>query len=58
MNQDIKTVLAMPDVRERFDSFGVEDGGGSPEHFAELVMRSEIAKWAQVAKQANVPIDG
>ncbi|MGH8831722.1 MAG: tripartite tricarboxylate transporter substrate binding protein [Polaromonas sp.] len=57
MNKDINTVLAMPDVREKFDTFGVEDGGGSPDKFAELV-RTEIAKWAKVAKEANVRLDG
>ncbi|ABE42520.1 Bug family tripartite tricarboxylate transporter substrate binding protein [Polaromonas sp. JS666] len=57
MNKDINTVLAMADVREKFDAFGVEDGGGSPEKFAELV-RSEIAKWAKVAQEANVRVDG
>ncbi|MGH6639282.1 MAG: Bug family tripartite tricarboxylate transporter substrate binding protein [Polaromonas sp.] len=56
MNKDINTVLAMPDVREKFDTFGVEDGGGSPDKFAELV-RTEIAKWAKVAKEANVRVD-
>lgn len=57
MNKDIQSVLALPDVREKFDSFGVEDGGGSPDRFAEL-LRSEIAKWAKVAKEANVRVDG
>lgn len=57
MNKDIQSVLALPDVREKFDSFGVEDGGGSTERFAEL-LRSEIAKWAKVAKEANVRVDG
>lgn len=57
MNKDINTVLAMADVREKFDTFGVEDGGGSPDRFAELV-RSEIAKWAKVATEANVRVDG
>lgn len=57
MNKDINTVLAMADVRAKFDAFGVEDGGGSPEKFAELV-HSEIAKWAKVAKEANVRVDG
>jgi tripartite-type tricarboxylate transporter receptor subunit TctC len=56
MNKDINSVLAMPDVREKFDAFGVEDGGGSPEKFAELV-RAEITKWAKVAKEANVRVD-
>jgi tripartite-type tricarboxylate transporter receptor subunit TctC len=57
MNKDINTVLAMADVREKFDAFGVEDGGGSPDKFAELV-RSEMAKWAKVAQEANVRVDG
>jgi tripartite-type tricarboxylate transporter receptor subunit TctC len=57
MNQDIQAVLALADVREKFDAFGVEDGGGSPERFAELV-RSESVKWAKVAKEANVRVDG
>jgi tripartite-type tricarboxylate transporter receptor subunit TctC len=57
MNADIQGVLAMADVRERFDAFGVEDGGGSPARFAELVQH-EIAKWAKVAKEANVRVDG
>ncbi|HEX7888442.1 MAG TPA: tripartite tricarboxylate transporter substrate binding protein [Ramlibacter sp.] len=57
MNADIQAVLALPEVREKFDTFGVEDGGGSPERFAELV-RTEIVKWAKVAKEANVRVDG
>jgi tripartite-type tricarboxylate transporter receptor subunit TctC len=57
MNKDINTVLAMAEVREKFDSFGVEDGGGSPEQFAQLVS-TEIAKWGKVAKEANVRVDG
>jgi len=57
MNQDINTVLAMADVQEKFDTFGVEDGGGSAEKFAQFV-GSEIAKWVKVAKDAKVTIDG
>jgi tripartite-type tricarboxylate transporter receptor subunit TctC len=57
MNKDLQAVLALAEMREKFDAFGVEDGGGSPERFAELV-RSEIVKWAKVAKEANVRVDG
>jgi tripartite-type tricarboxylate transporter receptor subunit TctC len=57
MNQDINTVLAMADVQEKFDAFGVEDGGGSTEKFAQLV-QTELAKWAKVAKEANVTVNG
>jgi tripartite-type tricarboxylate transporter receptor subunit TctC len=57
MNQDVQSVLALADVREKFEAFGVEDGGGSRERFAGL-LQSEIAKWAKVAKEANVRVDG
>jgi tripartite-type tricarboxylate transporter receptor subunit TctC len=57
MNRDIQSVLALAEVREKFDAFGVEDGGGVPERFAEL-LRAEVVKWAKVAKEANVRVDG
>ena len=57
MNKDIQSVLALPEVREKFDTFGVEDGGGSTARFAEL-LHAEIAKWAKVAKEAKVRVDG
>jgi tripartite-type tricarboxylate transporter receptor subunit TctC len=56
MNEDVNKVLAMPDVQERLDSFGAEDGGGSTEKFAEFI-RSEMAQWAKVVKEGNVKID-
>ncbi|HYF16620.1 MAG TPA: tripartite tricarboxylate transporter substrate binding protein [Ramlibacter sp.] len=57
INQDLNAVLAMTEVKERFDALGVEDGGGGPQRFAQLV-RSEAVKWAQVAKEAKVRVDG
>lgn len=57
MNQDINAVLAMADVQEKFDTFGVEDGGGSAEKFAQLV-QTELTKWAKVAKEAKVTVNG
>ncbi|RZL86207.1 MAG: tripartite tricarboxylate transporter substrate binding protein [Variovorax sp.] len=56
INQDINAVLAMADVQEKFDGFGVEDGGGSVERYSSFT-HSEIAKWAKVAKDAKVSID-
>jgi tripartite-type tricarboxylate transporter receptor subunit TctC len=57
MNKDINAVLTLPDVREKFEAFGVEDGGGTPDAFGAL-MRAELLKWAKVAKEANVRVDG
>ena len=56
MNEDINKVLLMPDVMEKLEVSGAEDGGGSPEKFAQF-MRSEQGKWAKVIKDANVKAD-
>jgi tripartite-type tricarboxylate transporter receptor subunit TctC len=56
MNDDVNKVLAMPDVQEKMDQFGAEDGGGSIEKFASFI-KAEQQKWAQVAKAANVRPD-
>jgi len=56
INRDVNAVLAMPDVQERLDAYGAEDGGGSAEKFAQFI-RSETAKWAKVVKDGNVKVD-
>ena len=56
MNDDVNKVMQMPDVQEKMDQFGAEDGGGSIEKFASFI-KSEQQKWAVVAKAANVRPD-
>ncbi len=56
MNEDINKVLAMPDVMERLEASGAEDGGGSPEKFAQFT-QVEIRKWAKVIKEGGVKGD-
>jgi tripartite-type tricarboxylate transporter receptor subunit TctC len=56
VNRDVNTVLAMPDVQERLDTYGAEDGGGTPQKFAQFI-HSEQEKWAKVVKDANVKIE-
>jgi tripartite-type tricarboxylate transporter receptor subunit TctC len=56
INRDVNTVLAQPDVQERLDQYGAEDGGGSREKFQKFIS-TEIAKWAKVVKDGNVRID-
>lgn len=56
MNEDINKVLAMPDVQEKLDQYGAEDGGGSSQRFADFI-RSEQQKWAKVVKDARVSAD-
>jgi len=56
INRDVNTILSMPDVQERLDTYGAEDGGGSPERFKQFI-DSEIAKWAKVVKDGKVVVD-
>jgi tripartite-type tricarboxylate transporter receptor subunit TctC len=56
MNEDINRALAMPDVIERLEQSGAEDGGGSAEKFAGFI-HSEVRKWRKVIKDANVKAD-
>ena len=56
MNEDINKVLAMPDVQEKMEQFGAEDGGGSTEKFASFI-KAEQQKWAQVARDGKVKMD-
>ena len=56
MNEDVNKVLAMPDVMAKFEQYGAEDGGGTPEKFAAFI-RAEGLKWAKVVKDAHVKMD-
>jgi len=56
INRDVNTVLAMPDVQEKLDQYGAEDGGGSAEKFKRFI-DSETAKWAKVVKDGKVTVD-
>ena len=50
---EIAKVLALPDVKERMFGLGLEAAGGTPEQLGELV-RSDIAKWSRVIKEAGI----
>jgi tripartite-type tricarboxylate transporter receptor subunit TctC len=56
VNADVNTVLAMPDVQEKMDTYGAEDGGGTREKFRQFIA-SETAKWAKVVKDGNVKVE-
>jgi tripartite-type tricarboxylate transporter receptor subunit TctC len=56
INEDVNKALVMPDVVERLNASGAEDGGGSTEKFAEF-MQVELTKWAKVIKDAGVKVD-
>ena len=53
VNGDIARILAMPDMKEKAVTLGYRYVGGTPDALAAF-LRSEIAKWAEVAKSASL----
>ena len=56
INRDVNTILVMADVQDKMDTYGAEDGGGTPEKFAQFI-RGERDIWAKVVKEANVKLE-
>jgi tripartite-type tricarboxylate transporter receptor subunit TctC len=53
VHQDTMKVLAMPDVRKRFENNGLDVIGSSPAEFAEVI-KTEIPYWAKIIKEAGI----
>jgi tripartite-type tricarboxylate transporter receptor subunit TctC len=53
MNEDINKVLQMPDVMEKLEASGAQDGGGSIEKFNDFT-HAEMQKWARIIKEGGV----
>jgi tripartite-type tricarboxylate transporter receptor subunit TctC len=54
--REIKAIVALPDIRERFAVLGLESVTNTPEEFAAQIRR-EIAKWGKVIHDANIKMD-
>jgi tripartite-type tricarboxylate transporter receptor subunit TctC len=50
---ELVRIMALPDVRAKFEADGFEPVGSTPDVFEKLV-RSDIAKWAKTIKAANI----
>jgi tripartite-type tricarboxylate transporter receptor subunit TctC len=53
INADVERVLALPDVKEKAVTLGYRYVGGPPARL-DAFLKSEIAKWAEVAKSASL----
>jgi tripartite-type tricarboxylate transporter receptor subunit TctC len=56
LNTEIGKILAMPDVKAKFDQQGVIPMHMTPEQTTQHI-RGEVSKWGQVIKTANVKAD-
>jgi tripartite-type tricarboxylate transporter receptor subunit TctC len=53
LNAAARQALAVPDTRRRLAQLGMSNGSSSPEEF-DAYIKSEIAKWGQVIKDADI----
>ncbi|HVR52923.1 MAG TPA: tripartite tricarboxylate transporter substrate binding protein [Pseudorhodoferax sp.] len=56
INQEVARVLALPDVKEKLATMGLDPHPGTPEALTALV-QSETAKWAKVVKASGAKPD-
>ena len=57
LNAAARQALASDDTKKRFADLGMSNGGSSPEEL-DAYIKSEIAKWSKVIKDANIqPMD-
>ena len=52
----LETALASPEVREKLDTAGCEARSAPIGQFADII-KSDIALWARVVKEAGIPTD-
>lgn len=53
LHREAARILALPDVRSRFDELGMEVIGNTPAEFA-AVIKTETPQWAKVIKAAGI----
>jgi len=56
LNGELRRVLDLPDVRQRFADWGGQASPTSPEEMQQFV-ESEIAKWKRVAESRNIRLE-
>ena len=50
---DVRKVVQMPDIRERFTALNLEPVGSTPEEFAQF-LKDDLQKYARIAKAAKI----
>ena len=56
LNEALMKTLALPEVRERFATQGLDAATSTPAEFGAHI-RAEIEKWGKVAKTANIKVE-
>ena len=56
-NSEIGRIVQLPDMKDRMLSEGLDPVGGTPQQFRQ-VLKTDIAKWTDVVRQANLKGSG
>jgi tripartite-type tricarboxylate transporter receptor subunit TctC len=54
--REIKAIVALPDIKERFETLGLDPIANTPEEFSAQI-KAEIAKWGKVIRGANIKME-
>jgi tripartite-type tricarboxylate transporter receptor subunit TctC len=54
--REIKAIVALPDIKERFETLGLDPIANTPEEFSAQI-KAEIAKWSKVIRGANIKME-
>ena len=53
VNQDLRTIMQRPDVRDRFNKLGMQAVSSSPQEL-DAVLKQELTQWTRVVREANI----
>jgi tripartite-type tricarboxylate transporter receptor subunit TctC len=53
LNQDLRTIMQRPDVRDRFNKLGMQAASSST-HELDTVLKQELSQWTRVVREANI----
>jgi tripartite-type tricarboxylate transporter receptor subunit TctC len=53
LNQDLRTIMQRPDVRERFNKLGMQAVSSSTQEL-DGVLKQELAQWTRVVREAHI----
>ena len=54
LNRTVRDIVAIPEIKMRFASLGIEAKGSTPDEFKSR-MQSDVGKWAAVIERAGIP---
>jgi tripartite-type tricarboxylate transporter receptor subunit TctC len=54
LSRSVRDILAIPDIKARFASLGIEAKASTPEELKSR-LQSDIGKWAAVIERAGIP---